>query len=194
MPRHKEFNPDDLLAAAVALFWRQGYKDTSIDQLVAQSGVAKYGIYSSLGSKQEMFRKVLARYAEDRHKDIQAPIRRPGASLADIREFFDGAVERATQPNAPQGCLMVNTALELGKASEEIRAIVDAFFDETTHVMQACLERAAAQGELTPTIPLDRLARYLVGEFRFLLLSAAAGTSRQAMRERLEVALLPIAG
>lgn len=193
MPRHKEFNPDDLLNAAVELFWRQGYKSTSIDQLVAESGVAKYGIYSSLGSKQEMFRKVLARYALDRHRDIQSPLRKDGASLPDIHAFFRGAVERATKPDAPHGCLMVNTALELGKAEPEIKAIVDAFFDDLTDVMLGCLERAVAAGELHTPTPLKALARYLVGEFRFLLLSAAAGTRRKEMQDRLDVALLPIA-
>lgn len=192
MPRHKEFNPDDLLAAAIDLFWRQGYTSASIDELVAKSGVAKYGIYSSLGSKREMFLKVLERYAGDRQRDIQAPIRRPDASLNDILEFFDGAVDRTTQDGAPSGCLMVNTAQELGKADKELKDIVDAFFDETTDVMRSCLVRASDKGELTGKMDLSKMARYLVGEFRFLLLSASAGSSCEDMRERLEVALLPI--
>lgn len=194
MPRHKEFNEDDLLADAVDLFWRQGYASTSIDQLVAKSGVAKYGIYSSLGSKREMFLKVLESYAGDRHRDIQAPIRRPAASLGDIIEFFDGAVDRATQEGAPSGCLMVNTAQELGRADQELKSIVDAFFDETTDVMRSCLVRACEKGELTSKIDMSKMARYLVGEFRFLLLSASSGSSRDEMRERLDVALAPIQG
>ncbi len=51
MARPREFDPNDVLQVAIALFWEKGYFDSSVDEVVRQSSVAKYGIYGVFGSK-----------------------------------------------------------------------------------------------------------------------------------------------
>ena len=71
MPRPREFDPQSALQTAIQVFGEKGYDDTSVDEVVKRSGVAKYGIYGTFGPKRELFKKVLQQYARDRHQDIQ---------------------------------------------------------------------------------------------------------------------------
>ena len=43
MARTREFDPEEALDKAVQLFWRKGYFDTSMDDLVKETGVSRYG-------------------------------------------------------------------------------------------------------------------------------------------------------
>ncbi|MCU7808770.1 MAG: TetR/AcrR family transcriptional regulator, partial [Candidatus Thiodiazotropha sp. (ex Semelilucina semeliformis)] len=97
MPRHREFDPNKVLDTAVLLFWKKGFFDASVDELVRLSGVAKYGIYGTFGNKRELFEKVLSQYAEDRRKDIQSPIRKKNASLPEIVGFFKSLPKKLTK-------------------------------------------------------------------------------------------------
>ncbi len=47
MARTREFDPAELLQTAIRVFWEKGYADASVDEIVARSGVAKYGIYGA---------------------------------------------------------------------------------------------------------------------------------------------------
>ena len=189
MPRHREFDPKQALQTAITLFWEKGFYDTSVDEVVKRSGVAKYGIYGTFGNKRELFRKVLEQYAEDRRRDIQAPIRRAEASLPEIREFFAALPTRLTQKDFQHGCLMANTGVELGTRDVEFSVVVKEFFTEMTSAMESCLRRAVDNGLLAVTTDIKVLAAYLVTEFRTTLMLAASGATRNDIRRHLEVAL-----
>jgi len=187
--RPREFDPNDVLQTAIELFWEKGYFDSSVDEVVRQSGVAKYGIYGTFGSKHELFKMALKQYAADRHRDIQSPIRKPGASLPEIQQFFKRAVEIMTQEDARRGCLIVNTGVELGFRDAEIRDFVANFFHETEEVMARCLTKAVELGQIEGLSDIPALATYLVTEFRAALMLASSGYSRRDIQAHLNTAL-----
>jgi TetR/AcrR family transcriptional repressor of nem operon len=190
MPRQREFDPNKTLQTAIELFWEKGYYDSSVDEVVKRSGVAKYGIYGTFGTKRELFFKALNQYADDRRRDIQGPIRKPDASLPEIREFFRKVPILLAQEGARRGCLICNTGVELGKRDTEIYAFVSDFFSDTARVIQSCLERAIEKGQIKAPEDVADLATYLVTEFRTSLMLAASGVSRQQIEKHLEFALL----
>ena len=189
MPRQREFDPNEALQTAIELFWEKGYYDSSVDEVVKRSGVAKYGIYGTFGTKRELFMKALNQYAGDRHSDIQGPIRKPDASLPEIRAFFRQAPGMLTQENARRGCLICNTGVELGKRDTEINTFVNDFFNDIARVMQNCLERSIAKGQIEAPVDVEGLAAYLATEFRTALMLAASGVSRRQIEKHLDIAL-----
>lgn len=189
MARPREFDPDDVLQTAIELFWEKGYFDSSVDEVVRRSGVAKYGIYGTFGSKRELFGKVLGQYASDRRRDIQSPIRMPGASLPEIRRFFRNAVKLMTQDDVQRGCLVVNSGVELGLRDAEVRDFVAGFFRETEQAMELCLTNALDCGQIGELSDVPALATYLVTEFRTALMLAGSGCSRREIQAHLDIAL-----
>ncbi len=189
MARPREFDPEDVLQTAVELFWEKGYYDASVDEVVKRSGVAKYGIYGTFGTKRELFMKALAQFAADRHQDIQRPIRKPDASLPEILAFLKGAPKMMTPENNPHGCLICNTGVELGLKDAEIRDFVMDFFRDTAKVLQRCLTRAVEKDELETSNDIAELATYLATEFRTALMLAASGHSRREIQRHLAVSV-----
>ena len=189
MARPREFDPKDVLQTAITLFWEKGYFDASVDELVRRSGVAKYGIYGTFGSKHELFKTALEQYAADRHRDIQSPIRHPDAALPEIRQFFARAVQMMTAGGVARGCLMVNSGVELGLRDDEIRDRVADFFADLEDAMAACLRNAVVEGQIDRATDVPRLAIYLVTEYRTALMLAASGGARREIQGHLDMAL-----
>ena len=189
MPRPREFDPQVALQTAIQVFWEQGYYATSVDEVVKRSGVAKYGLYGTFGPKRELFKNVLKQYASDRHQDIQSPIRRPGASLPEIHEFFENAPHLITQEDCPHGCLMCSTGIEVGLRDLEINAVVKDFFADIANVLKGCLTRAIKKGELKRQEETDALANYLATEFRSALMLARSGHTVEEIQQHLTFAL-----
>ena len=76
--REREFDRQEALVSAMNLFWRKGYNDTSVQDLVEETGVARSGLYGEFGDKHELFLAALDQYQDIVH-DTLGDLTRPGA-------------------------------------------------------------------------------------------------------------------
>lgn len=65
MARPRNFEEDDVLVSAAAVFGRLGYNAASIDDLVTATGLQRGSLYKAFGSKRNLFEKVLRRALSD---------------------------------------------------------------------------------------------------------------------------------
>ena len=61
MGRQRSFDEDDVVAAAGSAFLRHGYEGTSIDDLLAATGLHRGSLYKAFASKRGLFVTVLQR-------------------------------------------------------------------------------------------------------------------------------------
>ncbi|MEV4344899.1 helix-turn-helix domain-containing protein [Actinoplanes sp. NPDC049596] len=64
MGRPKGFDEEAAVAAAAELFARRSYDGTSVDDLVAQTGVHRGSLYKSFGSKRGLYLAALRHYVD----------------------------------------------------------------------------------------------------------------------------------
>ena len=64
MVRSKEYDRDDVLDKAVGLFWQQGYKASSVTDIVHATGLNTASMYKEFGDKDGVFEAALAHYRE----------------------------------------------------------------------------------------------------------------------------------
>lgn len=62
--RPREFDPTDFLNVAQVLFWKNGYKATSIADLKEKSGLASASIYRLYPDKHAIFLAALRQYMD----------------------------------------------------------------------------------------------------------------------------------
>lgn len=66
---------DRILATAMDLFYRQGYHATGINQIIAESGVAKASFYDHFPSKEALLHEYLREIAEKEFAETEAAVR-----------------------------------------------------------------------------------------------------------------------
>jgi TetR/AcrR family transcriptional repressor of nem operon len=113
MARPRSFSAGKAVAAAAAVFWSKGYRDTAISDLERATGLNRSSLYSAFGTKQAIFGLALRWYLRSFIGPRLAPMERPGAGPGDIEGFFAGlAAFFRTDGQASRGCLMINTIAE----------------------------------------------------------------------------------
>ncbi|MEV0976578.1 TetR/AcrR family transcriptional regulator [Streptomyces sp. NPDC049915] len=123
MAGKKQFDMDTALDAAMIQFWRDGYADTSLDDLSRATGLNRSSIYSSLGDKDTLFLRCLdlyaARYGEKYDAALSCAASEP---VAAVRAFFDVTLERIADPELPDGCLIAQSAMAIPVLSPSVAA------------------------------------------------------------------------
>ena len=118
--RPRAFDADKALDRALEIFWRKGYEGTAISDLTAAMRINRPSIYAAFGNKEELFRKVLDRYAEGPASAVREALEAPTARQA-VERVLLAAADVPTRAEGPRGCLLVQGALACGDASESVR-------------------------------------------------------------------------
>ena len=166
MARPKEFDPTEALDRAMGLFWRKGYFDTSMRDIVAETGVSHAGLYSTFGNKHELFLAALDLYYERIKGMMVTSLESPDASLPEVQAYFEGILEMSKDPRFERGCLICNAAVDLAPEDPAVAERVHGYLDRLIEAFRAALERARDKGEvradLDPRAAADVLGSTLV--------------------------------
>ncbi|WP_435205486.1 TetR/AcrR family transcriptional regulator [Micromonospora sp. bgisy143] len=186
--RPRGFDVDEALERALEVFWRQGYEGASMSDLTAAMGINKPSLYAAFGSKEELFRKAVARYADQdmgyaRHAIAQTTAYEVVATL--LREN----VLAVTRPDRPAGCL----SIQGGTACSSVNAPVAEFLAASRLAGERALAdrfaRAVAEGDLPADADPAALARFVMSVTEGQAIHAAAGVPREQLRQTAEIAL-----
>ncbi|MEJ2538845.1 MAG: TetR/AcrR family transcriptional regulator [Gemmatimonadota bacterium] len=188
MPRPPSYDRTRLLDQAIRVFWEKGYGGTSIRDLVDATGVQRYGLYESFGDKHGLFLASLERYQDTVISGLLRELEAPGAALPEIESFLDRLARTAARPGAARGCLLCNTAAELGDDDPEAAARVDGYSRRLVKAFQAALIRARTLGQVSDDLNADRTARFLTGVVVGGSIHARTGEGRRCVPALFQVA------
>jgi AcrR family transcriptional regulator len=186
--RPREFDVDQALDRALRVFWRRGYEGATLPDLTKAMGINRPSLYAAFGSKEELFRKALDRYAEGPAACMRQALNEPTARAVAER-LLDGAIDLVTDRRNPRGCLMVQGALACGETAESVRRELVARRVAGEVAVRQRFERARADGDLPAEADPADLARYVVTVMRGMAVQAAGGASREDLRRVAEMAL-----
>ena len=148
MARPKEFDVDRALDSALDVFWSKGFEATSMQDLVDGMGINRGSLYDTFGSKDELYRRAFAAYAQRRGEELVDVLDGPGSIRERLRRYLLALV---TEPDG-RGCFIVNTACERSYEHAESRAMASAAMDATIGALEGAMTSAAAGGELRPGV------------------------------------------
>ncbi len=180
MGRHREFDLDKALDAALTMFWQKGYEGTSFEDLTRVTGVARPGLYAAFGNKEALFRKALDRYDAKYMTFMSDALGEPKVYDV-IRRILEGSVKVQTLGGSSRGCLGVNGAVACSDEAEPIRQELIARRNATEAALRARLKRARQEGDLPPSADCAMLAGYVMTVSQGMAVQAKAGASKATL-------------
>lgn len=154
--RPRAFDLDVAEEVAMQLFWDRGYEGVSLADLKSSIGISSASFYTAFGSKEELFERVIRRYAAVTNHvmrivaDESLPVREAMAL------FLHESVDSQTRTDNPKGCLIaLNGTLGGTGMPEASRAALKTRRDEDRRQIHDFLARAAAQGEPRAQVDLE---------------------------------------
>jgi len=161
MARPPEFDRTKALEAAMKQFWARGYLATSLADLLAAMGLARSSFYASFGTKRKLFMECLELFGE-RTLAIIAKDTEHLAPSALPRAFFEATLLNVSQRKATQGCMMVNSVLELADVDPELNQLAAKKLSAIENAFALAFEQAQEQGELATTLNPKELAKLVM--------------------------------
>lgn len=153
-----------ILAAATRLIHVHGYNQTSLDDVLRESGVGKGNFYYHFKSKEDLgyaiLDQVVASFLE---RTLEPCFSDPdGRPLAQIRCFLDRVLEAQRERNCVGGCPLGNLAAELSDVHEGFRTRLARVFAAWRERLTQALREARRHGEVGDDCRPEAVADFLV--------------------------------
>lgn len=180
MGRHREFDVDKALDAALCMFWRKGYEGTTYADLTEAVGVERPALYAAFGNKEALFRRVLERYYERFMDYFPAALQLPTAREV-AEHILLSSADVNTRFNDRTGCLGINGVVAGSDEAEPVRQALIDFRANGEAQLRERFERAKAEGDLPETANPDALAAFVMAVSHGMAVQAKAGFSREKL-------------
>ena len=119
MGRPKKFSREEMLEKAIPIFWKQGFSDTSLEDLERATGVNKSGLYSEFRNKDDLFVECLRYYLACQQK--RGLLTEEPLGWKNIETFLTRGPHRKEEQ---KGCFSISSMREFAILPDEVRAIV----------------------------------------------------------------------
>ncbi len=193
--RPRQYDPEQALAKAAESFWKAGYAGTSLDDLVAATGMNRPSLYAAFGDKRDLYIKTLERYQKrSRAKSIEILADSP--SLREfLTRFYDGALDiyRAGGDEA-RGCYSISTAPAQATVDPAVRAFLAESIRGTDAFLAGLISKARDRGEIAASSDPSGLAQIATATLHTLAVRARVGTPRKQLMALANAAIDMICG
>lgn len=178
--RPREFEVEEVLDLAVELFREYGYEATTIQDVVDFTGVGRQSLYNTFGDKRALFLAALDHYVRQDLATLD-PLRRRGADLHTLREFFEERVGNLADTEPARACFVASCAVEMGPRDEAVGELVVWHATELEELYAKVLRAARRKGQVTDDVTLPAAARLLVSLTHGLTVMARCGTDETSL-------------
>ena len=177
-----QFDRNEVVDKSIELFWQNGFSGSSMQQVVAATGLKPGSIYHSFGNKEALFREALERYAQKSFAHIGIVLDTAPSVGEGICQHLEAVIEQSTREKY-YSCFLIKTRLELAAEGNELHKCASAKLDEIEALFQSYLEK-----EFDQTVSRQRAVSLMLHIFGIRVYGYQHGSAdrmRQALREGL---------
>ncbi|NOY53371.1 MAG: TetR/AcrR family transcriptional regulator [Deltaproteobacteria bacterium] len=162
---------EKILSEATRLFHQKGFGATSINDLVAATGLKKGSLYFHFEGKDALALAILKKAREEFLEFLNRSLSgtTPGASL---RRFFQCVFKKHKSNGFVGGCIFGNTALEMSDKEPFFANFIRGIFEEWVEKLQDVIKNAQVSGEVRNDLSAHLLARHVVSTLEGCIMMA----------------------
>lgn len=189
MPATIEFDYARAVRRATQLFWKKGYANASLRDLLKVMGIGEGSFYNSFGSKRRLYLECLKHYNDTVSRRRLHALLSPPSAGAGVRAFFKSVLDELDNPKTPSVCLLAGSLCSDVLAERELAGTVLNDMKGFTEVFVQRLQEAKKSGELPKDfdarVAAEVLVTFLIGLFRVVRVLQ----DRAEMERQIEVLL-----
>ena len=161
MPRARQFSEEEALAKAMMIFWKKGYHDTSIQDLVDNLRINRASLYDTFGGKKKLFDKAFEFYRTSSNEGFREILNSGDHVKGTLRMIFRKVIEGDNSDPESKGCLVANTTTELLPHDSEILAVITLHREQVEKDFYEFMIAGVQRGEISGDKDLKTMASLL---------------------------------
>ena len=161
-----ELTKELILNESFKLFYKEGFKTTSVDKIMKATKLTKGAFYHHYKSKKELGIEVISTKIQKRVYDgMITPLYQDGNALKLLETTFSGRIKSFSLYDKQHGCPMNNFINEIADEEEAYQIALKRIIEEWKAALIHLLERGKLENSINKDISSNAVAIYLISAF-----------------------------
>jgi AcrR family transcriptional regulator len=189
--RPRAFDREAALAEAMRVFWLKGYQATSMIDLTEAMGIGAPSLYAAFGSKEALYAEAIRHYGET-YEGLVWTRFYAAATAREAVEFLlmdSAAMLTASLCDIPRGCMVALSSVA-SEGHSALGELVRSTRAGTFNRVKARLDQAVANGEISSSVDVHALARFVQTIQNGMSLLSRDGASRAELEAVAQIAMV----
>jgi AcrR family transcriptional regulator len=191
--RPRAYDPQIAIARAAEVFWKAGYAGTSLDDLVAATGMNRPSLYAAFGDKRDLYLKTLDYYRDEGRALARDALADDPPLRVFLKRFYGKALDLYLE-GGPRGCFSIGTAATVAAVDDGVRAFLADSMRTTDGFLRHQIEKAQERGEIPRDADAAALGYLATATLHTLALRTRAGLPRKELDALVKAAIGVICG
>ena len=189
MGRGIDFDYDKAIDRATRVFWKTGYSNTSLRDLLKAMKIGEGSFYNTLKSKKNLYLECLKHYRATVINERHTALFSQRSAKLGVRALFETVLDQMDDPKRPGLCLMAGSISRDVLDEKDLREYIvgegAAFMGRFSELLKSAQESGELPRELDPEAVVQIVLTYIQGMSRAALISY----DRQRIEQQVEVLL-----
>jgi len=189
MGRGIEFDYDKAIDKATRLFWKTGYSNTSLRDLLKVMNIGEGSFYNTVKSKKNLYLECLKHYHATVMSQRETALFSQTSAKLGVRALFKTVLDQMDDPKRPGLCLMAGSISRDVLDEKEIREYIVgegvASGGRFVELLRSAQEAGELPEQFKPAVVAQIIGTYIQGMSRAALISY----DRQRIERQVEVLL-----
>ena len=189
--RPRQFDRDEALHQAMALFWQYGYESTSLAQLrEAMGGISAASFYAAFSSKEALFNETIQLYLNTAGEQLRTTLSNPELdTVTAIHTAFKQALLEQTDASHPRGCMVVLSATNCSPDNQHIQKAMAEERKQTRLAFRDCIQRGIESGNVSTETDAESLSLYYSTLLNGISIQARDGISLEELNKIIDLSM-----
>jgi TetR/AcrR family transcriptional repressor of nem operon len=184
MPRKIEFDYDQAINHAMMVFWKKGYSNASLRDLLRAMGIGEGSFYNVFKGKKHLYLECLRHYNDSVTRRRLAALLTGASVKQGIRAYFKNVLDELDDPKTPRICLMAGSLSGDVLAERDLNQYVlgemGAFSDRFIERLKSAIQAGELPRDFNAEVAAQVVVTYVQGLFRVIrVLQNRAEVERQ---------------
>ncbi|MEM7116330.1 MAG: TetR/AcrR family transcriptional regulator [Chloroflexota bacterium] len=191
--RRRAFDIDVALEKAMRLYWKNGYTNTSLEEIIQTIGITKPSLYAAFGNKEQLFIAALERYLQQYLQPNFEYLTQPDQPLEQrLRQCLKAIARLFSPPNSPGGCLFAHSLCEFSadRMPENAAQLLSALNQQQEQMLENFFSAEMAAGNLRSDSPPRVVALFFMSINGGIAALARCGTKLEDLDQMIEHAVV----
>jgi TetR/AcrR family transcriptional repressor of nem operon len=163
-----------VLEAARTLMEEKGFKNASLNDILAAAGVSSSNFYYHWKSKEDLGLEMVKKFTEglEEHVIKNILLDRARSPIGRLRGYLDFHREKLESHGCTRGCPFGKLASELSEEDPRFRELLESVFAKVKEALRECIREGIEKGELRRGIDPGSASTLVLGTVQGLMLVA----------------------
>ena len=173
-------------------FWRKGYHQTSMQDLVDAMGINRASLYDTFADKHTLYKLALTHYCDLNTAEMADAIADADTARAKIQAIFDRVLREISEDDDKKGCFITNATLEMLPHYPDVSILVNEDNEVLRLILHTILTAGKTANELTAKLPINEVIPFLMSQLSGLRVLGKTNASSTALEAVAKLAMKTI--